>query len=149
MNITDLLTGTLAVLLQTIVALWPIFGTAITGWAVLQIERWTRLKLDEKGKENLHSALQNGMVLGLQQLAMARAGQAASPHTSIAQHMPLRLDQLTPDELGTVTTVAKQYVRETSPGAIRRFKLDDPTLLDLLVTKLPTAISILSPLLKR
>lgn len=140
---------TLAVLVQILITLWPIFGVPLVGFIAWKYEQWSGSKLDEKAKEALHSALQNGMVLGLQQLAIARAGQSASPHTSIAQNMPLQIEHLTPDELQTVTSVAKQYVRETSPGALKRFKLDQATLSDLLLTKLPLAVSVLSPLLKR
>jgi len=103
----------------------PVILTAVSGvvgWLIFQWNKWFRYQWDEKNRQALQSALENGVRAGLQALASQRGYQSASL---------LEMDK------PTVLNFARSYVAGSVPGAIKHFGLSPEKIEELAIPHLP------------
>lgn len=97
--------------------------TVAAGWAALQFQRLTGIKIDDSAREALHSAAMTGV-----NLAISKLGSAAG--------------NITIDVKSQIIAQALQWVQSSVPDAIKRFGLTPADLQKLIESKIPVAAAV-------
>lgn len=94
-------------------------------WFGTLYQRWTGKQLEARHREALQSALENGVRGAIQKVL---AGKLSADGTIPAE------------KRGLVLEAAADYVKGSVPSAVKKFKLTNRKLVDLLEPKLPLSI---------